>query len=180
MAGIRIPVIPRRGQLLVTEPQSRFLNHSLLSAGYLAAKFHTGSPAGATPGISVEQTASGNVLIGSTREFVGFDRRTTFDGILGIARGAVRMIPRLRNTAVIRSFSGLRPFTPDGLPILGPVTGLEGFIIAAGHEGDGISLAPITGQLITALISREKPAFPLNALGLERFGQGSEKSRQHQ
>jgi sarcosine oxidase subunit beta len=169
MVGLRIPVFPRRGQLLVTESTPRFLHHSLLSAGYLAAKFHSGEPASPVHGLSLEQTASGNVLIGSTREFVGFDRRTTIEGVLGIARRAVRWVPCLESMAVIRSFAGLRPSTPDGLPILGPVSDLENFIMAAGHEGDGIALAPLTGQLIAASICREQTDFSLNAFRLERF-----------
>ena len=65
-----------------------------------------------------------------------------------MAQHAQRILPALAKVNIIRTFAGLRPHTPDGLPILGPVEGLPGLIMAAGHEGDGIALAPITGQKV--------------------------------
>jgi sarcosine oxidase subunit beta len=124
-------------------------------------------------GFSLEQADSGNILIGSTREFVGFDRRTTFDGVRTIASRIVPVIPALKHVPVIRTFGGLRPFTPDGLPILGKVAGLEGFIMAAGHEGDGIALSAITGELIADLIATGRTQFSLDAFRLERFLEGA-------
>jgi sarcosine oxidase subunit beta len=124
-------------------------------------------------GFSLEQADSGNILIGSTREFVGFDRRTTFEGIRTIASRIAPVIPALKRVPVIRTFGGLRPYTPDGLPILGKVVGLEGFIMAAGHEGDGIALSPITGELIADLIVTGRTQFPLVDFRLERFREGA-------
>ena len=83
------------------------------------------------------------------------------------------MIPALKHVPVIRTFGGLRPYTPDGLPILGRVAGLEGFIMAAGHEGDGIALSPITGELIADLIATGRTEFPLEDFRLERFREGA-------
>ena len=152
--GINLPIKPRRGQILVTEPLTPMLNHVLLCACYLIAKYH---PEELDPtdrqhrlgvGLAVEQTAHGSLLIGSTREFAGFDRKTTLAGIEAVAQHARRILPALAKVNIIRTFAGLRPHTPDGLPILGPVDGLPGLIMAAGHEGDGIALAPITGQKV--------------------------------
>jgi glycine/D-amino acid oxidase-like deaminating enzyme len=70
---------------------------------------------------------------------------------------------------VIRTFAGLRPSSPDGLPILGPVRNLEGFFMAAGHEGDGIALSPITGQIIAEWIAEGSPGRDLSPFNLERF-----------
>ena len=70
---------------------------------------------------------------------------------------------------MIRTFAGLRPYTPDGLPILGPVRNIEGFFMAAGHEGDGIALSPITGQLIAEWIAEGSPGMDLSDFSLERF-----------
>ena len=123
-------------------------------------------------GFSLEQSDSGNILVGSTREFVGFDRRTTFDGVRSIASRIAPVIPALTRVPVIRTFGGLRPYTPDGLPILGKVAGLEGFIMAAGHEGDVIALSAITGELIADLIDKGRTSFPLDAFRLERFHEG--------
>jgi sarcosine oxidase subunit beta len=169
MAGLKIPIRPRRGQILVTAAVPPLLRHCLISAQYVAAKFNPELAATGGMGFSLEQAESGNILIGSSREFVGFDRRTTFDGIRTIAGRIVPVIPALKRVPVIRTFGGLRPWTPDGLPILGKVAGLDGFIMAAGHEGDGIALSAITGELIADLIATGWTQFPLDAFRLERF-----------
>jgi sarcosine oxidase subunit beta len=169
LAGLEIPIKPRRGQIVVTASIAPLIRHCLISAQYVAAKFKPELAATGGMGFSLEQADSGNILIGSTREFVGFDRRTTFDGIRTIASRIVPVIPALKHVPVIRTFGGLRPYTPDGLPILGKVAGLEGFIMAAGHEGDGIALSAITGELIADLIATGRTQFPLDAFRLERF-----------
>lgn len=171
MVDLHIPITPRRGQLLVTEALPPFLNRCLLSAGYIAAKYDPGLAEGETIGISIEQTGNGNLLLGSTREFVGFDKRTTPDAMKRIAVETTRIIPRLKDAHIIRAFAGLRPFTTDGLPILGEVESVEGFVMAAGHEGDGIALSPITGQLIAELIAEGRPGIPLAPFALERFSE---------
>ena len=172
MVGLDIPITPRRGQILVTAALPPLLRHCLISAQYVAAKFNPELAAKGGMGFSLEQAENGNILIGSTREFVGFDRRTTFDGIRTIASRIVPIIPALKRVPVIRTFGGLRPYTPDGLPILGKVAGLEGFIMAAGHEGDGIALSAITGELIADLIATGRTQFPLDPFRLERFREG--------
>ena len=166
---LEIPITPRRGQLLVTEPLSPIVGRGLLSAKYIAAKFDPAPAETDCEGISLDQTASGNLLVGSTREFVGFDEGTTYQGMRGIATQAVRIIPQLRGTHIIRVFSGFRPYTPDGLPILGTVEGIDGFIMAAGHEGDGIALSPITGETIAELVDTGYTHIPIGEFGLERF-----------
>jgi sarcosine oxidase subunit beta len=173
MAGLDVPITPRRGQIIVTAAVPPLLRHCLISAQYVAAKFKPELAAAGGMGFSLEQAESGNILIGSTREFVGFDRRTTFDGIRTIASRIAPVIPALKRVPVIRTFGGLRPYTPDGLPILGKVAGLEGFIMAAGHEGDGIALSAITGELIAELIVTGRTQFPLEDFRLERFRKGA-------
>ena len=169
MAGIRVSIKPRRGQLLVTGNAKRMIQGCFISARYIAAKHNPELAKGKGEGIAIEQTESGNLLLGSTREFAGFDWRTTVDGLRGIARRTSAVLPGLSALNVIRSFAGLRPYTPDGLPILGPVQGLEGFIMAAGHEGDGIALSPITGELIAQYLAEGRTDIPLDPFRLERF-----------
>jgi glycine/D-amino acid oxidase-like deaminating enzyme len=168
LLDLEIPVKPRRGQLVVTEALGPIISRCMLSAQYIAAKFN---PALAQKGggISIEPTASGNFVLGSTREFVGFDKRVTPEKLLHIAKNVGRIIPCLKNLNFIRAFAGLRPYTPDGLPILGTVAGLGGFVMAAGHEGDGIALSPITGEIIAELIVDSKTGFPIEEYRLERF-----------
>jgi glycine/D-amino acid oxidase-like deaminating enzyme len=170
MAGIPIPIRPRRGQLLVTCSTRPIIHVCMISARYIAAKHNPELAKGKGEGIAIEQTDNGNVLPGSTREFVGFDRRTTVEGLRGIARRTLSVLPGLSHLYVIRSFAGLRPYTLDGLPILGPVAGVEGFIMAAGHEGDGIALSPITGELIAQYIVDGQTEIPMEPFRLERFG----------
>ncbi len=169
MIHVEIPIKPRRGQILVTEALPPLLTQGLLSAKYLAAKYNPSLAETGEIGVSIEQTKSGGFLLGSTREFVGFDKRTTWSGMKHIALQTSRIIPVLREVRVIRTFAGLRPYTPDGLPILGPVHNHEAFFMAAGHEGDGIALSPITGQLIAEWIVEGSPGMDLSDFSLERF-----------
>jgi glycine/D-amino acid oxidase-like deaminating enzyme len=95
-----------------------------------------------------EMTASGTLLLGSSRQFAGFDRSVSLAVLRAIAARALRFLPSLANVGVIRSYAGLRPWSPDHLPLIGPVEAIPGFFLATGHEGAGIGLAPITGRLI--------------------------------
>ena len=169
MVGLHIPVRPRRGQILVTQAMAPMISRCMISARYIAAKYDAKLGDAGGEGISIEQTESGNLLLGSTREFVGVDRRTTIHGMRRIAKNACGLIPALRRMNVIRSFAGLRPHTPDGLPILGAVRGLTGFFMAAGHEGDGIALSLVTGHLLAQLITTGQTDIPVDAFGLDRF-----------
>ncbi len=162
MVGIDLPITPRRGQVLVTESVPRMFTRSMICSKYIVSKFSPGQtqdPMGV--GMAMEQTRAGTILIGSTREFVGYDRSVTPEGIRAILKHASEHVPVIKDLNIIRSFAGLRPHTPDGMPILGKVGDVEGFIVAAGHEGDGIALSPITGFLIAELIATgTMPALP--------------------
>jgi len=81
MIGLQIPIKPRRGQIIVTEACHPMLKHCLISTKYIASKFNPDLAEGNSEGISIEQTKDGNLLLGSTREFVGFDKRTTVEGL---------------------------------------------------------------------------------------------------
>ncbi len=176
MVGINIPIRPRRGQIVISEPMPKLIKGDMLSAKYIAAKHNPDIVEKAKDkatqmgiGLSLGQSDSGNLLIGASREFVGYDKSTTYDALSAIIQNAIRIIPALRNINMIRNFAGLRPSTTDGLPILGG-TELNGYYIAAGHEGDGIALAPITGQLMTELICHGKSSIDLSLFHISRFG----------
>jgi sarcosine oxidase subunit beta len=173
MAGVAIPIRPRRGQLLVTEAYAPLLQCGLLSARYIAAKYNPAFAETEELGISIEQTKSGGFLLGSTREFVGFDRRITWSALQRIAAQTSRILPALRGFRIIRTFAGLRPSTPDGLPILGPVPNVEGLFMATGHEGDGVALSPITGQVLARWIAEGSPGMDVSPFKLERFSLSS-------
>ncbi len=171
MVGITIPIKPRRGQVLVTEAKPCLLKPWLGSANYIAVKFNPQliKESIGTSGVSIDQTQNGNLLLGATREFVGYDNRTTLEGLKQIATNAVRILPVLKKTRLIRTFAGLRPYTSDSLPILGTVEKIKGFFMAAGHEGDGIALSAITGKLMSQLIVEGKTETPISNFNLKRF-----------
>ena len=158
---VQLPITPRRGEVFVTERLPRLLNGLVLSASYLASKFSDSGGGEATP--AIEQSIRGNVLIGGTREFVGLSDAVSSRGTRDLAAAAVRMVPPLQDAHVIRSFAGLRPHTPDGLPFVGPLPDWPRVVVAAGHEGDGVALAPLTGSLIADYICEgTQPAVELS------------------
>lgn len=176
MVGLDIPIKPRRGQIIITERVPPMIHGDMLCARYIVAKYNpdllkdSSDPAVRLGvGLSLGQTASGNLLIGGCREFVGYDRRNTEEALRAIVNHATRIVPRLRGIHVIRTFAGLRPYTPDGLPILGESSAVKGFFMAAGHEGDGIALAPITGRIVADLVDGNPTGFPAERFGPERF-----------
>ena len=176
MVDLDIPIIPRRGQIIVTEPVAPLIHGDVNCARYITAKFKPellGNDEYARLGIglSLGQTENGNLLIGGTREFVGYNKETTHVALRAILKHASRLIPSLKGISIIRSFSGLRPYTPDGLPIIGKVPQIEGFYMAAGHEGDGIALSAITGKIICDLITQNNIStdIDINKLSLKRF-----------
>jgi sarcosine oxidase subunit beta len=118
--------------------------------------------------LSLSQTEKGNILIGATREFVGYDAQNTREGIREVLKNATRLVPGLKEMNIIRTMGGLRPHTPDGLPLVGYLDGLTGFFMAAGHEGDGVALAPITGRMGADLICDGKTVMDISALNPNR------------
>lgn len=180
MAGIPIPISPRRGIILISEKTKRFIQGNVLCAQYMTSKHQANSSSSESYsiGLSLGQTHSGNLLIGGSREFIGFNREATPHLLQAIANHACRIVPALKDIRIIRTMVGFRPFTPDGLPIIGETPQLKGFFIAAGHEGDGIALSPITGKLAANLIEGSGPSLHLaKPLSLERFT--SERASSH-
>lgn len=149
--GVTLPVLPRRGMVLVTSRMPKRIFHKVYDADYVGA-VGSGDAALQTSSV-VESTESGNVLIGSSREQLGFDDRLRVDTIAQIAAKAIRLFPFLADQAVIRTYGGFRPFMPDHLPLVSRDHRMPGLWHATGHEGAGIGLAPVTGELIAALIA---------------------------
>ena len=95
---------------------------------------------------------NGRCVAGSTIENVGLEKQVTPEGISKILGAAIEMVPALKDAAIVETWCGLRPDTPDHLPSLGP-TDIEGLVIATGHFRNGILLAPITAKLIAEWIT---------------------------
>jgi glycine oxidase len=112
--------------------------------------------------------SDGRVLVGSTEEDAGFDKRTTAGAIHGLLDFAIQMVPGLVDVPLERSWAGLRPGSPDGLPYIGPVPGIENLFVAAGHFRAGIQLSPATGLVLTELFLGQKLTVSLEPFRLER------------
>jgi sarcosine oxidase subunit beta len=149
LVGVRIPVAPRRGHLLIMETSP--LRRPVLEAGYLDV---SGSAQPEAHGVRaiVQPRGDGTCVVGSSREFKGMDN--TVDPVLveRIRQRAARFVPALAAKRPARVTVGFRPYTPLGRPIVG-WAGPEGFLVTTGHEGQGVTLAPITGKLVSDLIA---------------------------
>jgi glycine/D-amino acid oxidase-like deaminating enzyme len=180
MVGFDLPVKPRKGELLVTEPVPPFIKGTLIAARYLVSKTSTAVSSEApgasrTVGVTLAQARRGNLIVGSTREFAGYDRRSTYAGIHELAHQLVEIVPALKSIRVIRSYAGLRPITPDGLPVIGGLPGMPDFVVATGHEGDGIVLSAVTASIVTNLITGAPDTRNLEPLSCARFSPKEEK-----
>lgn len=111
----------------------------------------------------------GEAIVGSTMEHAGFSAEATAQGIAEIFTGIGALWPALAGRKVLRTWAGLRPITPDGLPIIGREPKLEGLWYATGHGRNGVLLSAITGQLITQLLSGEKDMEQLTMVRPERY-----------
>jgi glycine oxidase len=103
-------------------------------------------------GVYLVPRRDGRVLAGSTYEQVGYDKRVTGDGLQGILERTFRVAPRLADATFVEAWAGLRPGTPDNLPILGADASYAGLYHATGHYRSGILLAPVTARLMRELI----------------------------
>ncbi len=160
LAGLPpLPIHPRRGDLAVTAHHSTPVRTQLLEVSYLrfahgAAKVDPtrtdGDPGGHA--VNVQPQSNGSCLIGSTRQFRGMQRTVNRELLHTSLRRAARYLPALRQAPLVRTWAGLRPYSIDKHPLIGPVPDVANLWLAAGHEGLGISLAPITGRLIAQQI----------------------------
>ncbi|MCX4472695.1 FAD-binding oxidoreductase [Micromonospora sp. NBC_01655] len=166
LAGVGLPVLPRRGFVLVTEALPPLIRHKVYAAGYVAGVGRSSEGLEVSP--VVEGTRAGTVLIGSTRERVGFDRTVPLSALRQLAAGAVRLFPVLASVSVIRAYRGFRPYSPDHLPMIGADPRVPGLFHACGHEGAGIGLAPATGHAVAALLTGRAPQVDLRPFAPER------------
>ncbi len=167
LAGVDLPIQPRRGFILVTEPLPPLIRHKVYDADYVANV--ASSSAGLETSTVVEGTRGGTVLIGASRERVGFDRALSVPVLARLAAQAVRLFPFLERVATIRAYRGFRPYLPDHLPVIGADPRVQGLFHACGHEGAGVGLAPVTGSLVAAALTGTEPAVDLRPFRADRF-----------
>ena len=161
MVGLRIPATVCRSHLLVTERLPPFLEPFTGTGRYGYFR----------------QTLSGNVIIGYPSQPVPDynHRRVTYEALTVGARRTATIIPRLRGVSLIRAFTGFTVWTPDFLPIMGPVKQPKGFFIAAEFSGTGFAMGPVYGELMAELILHGRTSPPIDAFSLERFDQDSDE-----
>lgn len=167
LAGVFLPVLPRRGFVLVTEPLPRRVRHKVYAADYVADVASDSAALGTSP--VVEGTAAGPILIGASRERVGFDRSFSLPAVRALAAGATRLFPFLADVRALRTYLGFRPYMPDHLPAIGPDPRVPGLFHACGHEGAGIGLATGTGRLIAQVVAGGTPDLDLTPFRPDRF-----------
>lgn len=121
-----------------------------------------------TPDVYLIPRSDGRLLVGATVEEAGFDKRTDPTTIQRLHRAALDRVPKLADAKILEDWAGLRPGTPDGLPILG-ATDIRGYFVATGHFRDGILLAPVTAQIMADVIEGSDPDHNLAPFSPARF-----------
>jgi glycine oxidase len=147
-------VEPIRGQMIELRMRSRPLDHVVFG-----------------PGAYLSPRDDGRVIVGSTQEHAGFHKAVTVRGVRGLLEGAAALVPAVEDAEISRMWSGLRPATPDGAPLLGPGA-VPGLIVATGHFRNGILLAPITGEIVAVLVSGAPALVDLAPFAVDRFATG--------
>lgn len=150
--GLRTGISPVRGQMALFHPPAPLLTRVVcVEKRYLVPR------------------DDGRILVGSTEEpEAGFEKRTTDPGIAQLTEFAIRLVPALADVPVEKTWAGLRPGSPDGMPFLGPIPGWENAFVAAGHFRAGIQLSPATGRIMADLILGRLPDTPMDAFRADR------------
>jgi glycine oxidase len=145
------PALPAKGQMVALRSDSIELKRILwLGHKYLVPR------------------TDGRIIAGSTIERTGFEHNVTAGGVQAILNEAIRIVPELQNARIVETWAGLRPDSPDHLPIIGP-TDLDGLLIATGHFRSGILLAPITARLIREWVTTRRVSVDWSKLSPMRF-----------
>jgi glycine oxidase len=158
-AGLDIPIIPARGQMLAVRAERLPFAH-VIHAGhcYLVPR------------------RDNRIVIGSTIEYAGFKKATTVGGLHSLLEAAIELVPSMKDLDIVESWSGLRPDTPDHLPVIGSC-GLENLYVATGHFRNGILLAPITAELILKCVIEGSAPREITPFGAARFSEAAASGR---
>jgi glycine oxidase len=150
--NVTLPIVPERGQIVTATNVKQRLRHIVFGEQiYLAPK------------------PMNRVVIGASKDNCGYDTQNTLAGITQLLTRGMLLAPALAGTSLISTSVGLRPRTPDGCPIIGPVPGLEGITFATGHNSNGLLLSAITGQIIAAQLINVATSIDSSQYSIERF-----------
>lgn len=156
--GLTLPVRPIRGQIVLLRGDCPVIQRVV----------HVGS-------CYLVPRDDGRVLVGSTEEDVGFDKRTTAEAVRHLLGLALDLVPRLAEARIERCWAGLRPGPPHGWPVIGPAPGWRGLYVAAGHYRAGLQLSPGTAVVLSAAIRGDTSPVDLSAFAFPDAGQPTEK-----
>jgi glycine oxidase len=146
--GVRLPIRPVRGQMLLYRTPDAWVRPVVMQGKrYLVPR------------------ADGRILVGSTEEEAGFDATTTSEGLAGLVAFAHRVMPSLAEVSLERSWAGLRPGSPEGVPFLGAVPGYDNLHVACGHFRAGIQLSAATGLVMAEHLLGREPSIALEGFG---------------
>ena len=162
-----LPIVPRRGHLVITDRVPGFCRHQLVELGYLTSAHGMTSESVA---FNLQPRRTGQMLIGSSRELAGPDPAMNRRILRRMLERAFTFVPRLARLPAIRIWTGFRPATPDKLPLIGPAPEQAGVWIAAGHEGLGITTALGTARVLADLMAGRTPAIDAAPYSAARGG----------
>jgi len=158
----------RKGHLAITDRYSGFVRHQLVELGYLKSAHSLSSDSAA---FNVQPRRTGQVLIGSSRQYGAEHKEIDHDMLARMLRRAQEYMPGLGQMSIVRTWTGFRAATPDKLPLIGPWPGDASVWLATGHEGLGITTSLGTAHLLADQLTGKQPEIPLEPYLPARTGQ---------
>jgi len=149
-----LAIVPKKGHLVITDRAPGFARHQLIELGYLRSAH---GAARESVAFNLQPRATGQLLLGSSRELVGFDATLNRSLCRRMVRRALEYMPALAKLPALRTWTGFRPATPDNLPFIGGWPSVPGLFVAAGHEGLGITTSLGTARLVADLVTKRTP-----------------------
>jgi glycine oxidase len=146
-----LPTRPVKGQMLAVVAEKNLVRHVIRA-----------------PEAYIIPRSDGRIVIGATLEEAGYDKRTDVETIQRLRRGAISLVPKLAEARILEDWAGLRPGSPDNLPIVG-ATQTPGYFAATGHFRDGILLALVTAHVMAQVICGQQPDYDLGPFSPARF-----------
>lgn len=153
-------VKPRKGHLVITDRYAGLVRHQLVELGYLKS---AASPSGESVAFNVQPRKTGQVLIGSSRQYGATESSVDTKVVARMLERTFEYVPSLRSASSIRTWTGFRAATPDKLPLIGPWPEDPSLILATGHEGLGITTSLATGRLVADQLLQRRSAIPIEA-----------------
>lgn len=161
-----LPLRPKKGHLLITDRYPGRIHHQLVELGYVTSAH---ASEGTSVAFNAQPRPTGQIFLGSSRQFDTLDRRVEGPVLARMLRRALDYLPGLAGLNAIRSWTGFRAASPDGLPLLGPHPGQPGLWLAVGHEGLGVTTAPASARLLAAQLFDERPPIDPTPYQPQRF-----------